>query len=75
MELQWDEEGTIIHTDEEGRTWSLVGAVGPGMDAKKERFKELSTRIRQLESKITEYRLEQHQITKELAQGGGDETR
>ena len=70
-QINWNEEGTIIRTDEDGTRWSLVGAVGPEVTEKQNRFRELEDEKQRLEEKLNVIRTEQQQIDQWMATHAG----
>lgn len=71
-QIEWDPDGTIVQTDENGIRWRMVGAVGPSVTEKKNRYWELETRKRDLEEELNTVSTEQHQIDLWIAaQAGG----
>ena len=61
-QIEWDPDGTIVQTDENGIRWRMVGAVGPSVIEKKNRYWELEARKRDLEEELNTVSTEQHQI-------------
>ena len=67
--IEWDKEGNIIHTDDDGQRWTLIGSVGPGITEKQNRLRELEEQKKELDEKLIATSEEQDQIIRSLATG------
>ena len=70
-QIEWNPDGTIVRTDENGVRWRMVGSVGPAVTEKKDRYWELEARKRDLEEELIAVRTEQHQIDLWMAANAG----
>ena len=68
-EIEWDKEGNPICTDNDGKRWTLVGKVGPGITEKHNRLKKLEEQKKELDEKLIAISKEQDQIIRSLATG------